>query len=190
MKKLLLFLLTTLLILEPTRSQVVLNEFMSSNNSTIADEDGEYSDWIEIYNAGPDIANLSGYSLSDDDYDLFKAFIEENEFQFQTASEQAFEELLKTAKREKYYALAEAEFASLEEKLSHNNLKDLETFEEEIRQILTEEIVNHYYYLAGRIQSQIQEDAQLDKAREILREPGMLKEVLQGNQGALAKATE
>lgn len=84
--------------------------------------------------------------------------------------------------------LAEEEFASLEEKLSHDNLKDLETFEKEIRQILTEEIVNRYYYQAGRILSQIQEDSQLDKAREILNEPGMLKEVLNGNQGALAKA--
>ena len=85
--------------------------------------------------------------------------------------------------------MAISEFASLEEKLSHNNLKDLETFEEEIRQILTEEIVNHYYYRAGRILSQIQDDIQLDKAREILSEPGLLKEVLNGNQGALAKAT-
>ena len=61
MKKLLLFFLATLLILDSTRSQVVLNEFMSSNNSTIADEDGEYSDWIEMYNAGPDFVNLSSY---------------------------------------------------------------------------------------------------------------------------------
>jgi len=67
MKKLLLLFLATLFILESTRSQVVINEFMSSNISTIADEDGEYSDWIEMYNAGPDFVNLSGYSLSDDD---------------------------------------------------------------------------------------------------------------------------
>jgi carboxyl-terminal processing protease len=130
------------------------------------------------------------FSLSNDDYDLFKAFIEEHNFEFRTASEKAFTQLLTSAKREKYYALAEAEFTSLEEKLSHNNLKDLETFEEEIRQILTEEIVNHYYFHAGRILSQIQEDPQLDKAREIFSEPGMLKEVLNGSQGALARATE
>jgi hypothetical protein len=49
--------------------------------------------------------------------------------------------------------------------------------------------VNHYYFQAGRILSQIQKDIQLDKAREIINEPGMLKEVLSGNQGALAKAS-
>jgi len=141
-------------------------------------------------NTRQEIESPESFSLSDSDYDLFKAFLEENEFQFQTASEKAFEDLVKSAKREKYYELAEAEFASLEEKLSHNNYKDLETFEEEIRQILTEEIVNHYYYRAGRILAQIQEDIQLEKATEILFEPGMLKDVLNGNQGALAKAPE
>ena len=72
--------------------------------------------------------------------------------------------------------------------LSHNNLKDLETFRDEIRQILSEEIVNRYYYHAGRILAQIQEDIQLDKALEVLNEPALVKEVLAGNQGALAIA--
>jgi carboxyl-terminal processing protease len=141
-------------------------------------------------NTHEQIESPESFSLSNDDYDLFKVFIEENNFEFRTASEQAFEQLMKSAKREKYYELAKDEFSSLEDKLSHDNLKDLETFEEEIRQILTEEIVNQYYYQAGRILSQIQQDIQLDKAREILNEPGTVKEVLNGNQGALAKATE
>jgi carboxyl-terminal processing protease len=151
---------------------------------------GIFFDFASRYrNSNEAIESPELFSLSDEDYDLFKEFIEEKNFEFLTASEKAFEQLLKSAKREKYYEIAEAEFSSLEEKLSHDNLKDLETFEEEIRQILTEEIVNHYYYQAGRILSQIQEDIQLDKAREILSEPGMLKEVLTGNRGALAKAT-
>ena len=95
--------------------------------------------------------------------------------------------MLKTAKREKYYTIAEEEFDSLKEKLSHNNLKDLETFETEIRQILLEEIVNRYYYQAGRIEAQIQHDIQLNKAKEILQEPAMVKEVLMGNVGDLAR---
>ena len=141
-------------------------------------------------NTHEEIDSPEKFSLSDDDYTLFEAFIEENNFEFRTASEKAFTQLLKSAKREKYYKLAEAEFSSLEEKLAHNNLKDLETFEKEIKQILTEEIVNQYYYQAGRILTQIQDDSQLDKAREILNEPGMLKEVLNGTQGALARASE
>jgi hypothetical protein len=44
---------------------LVINEVMASNNSTLVDEDGEYCDWIEIYNSGGSPVNLNGYGLSD-----------------------------------------------------------------------------------------------------------------------------
>ena len=46
--------------------QVYINELMSSNGFTIPDEDGDYSDWIEIFNQEDSVVNLSGYGLSDD----------------------------------------------------------------------------------------------------------------------------
>ena len=46
-------------------AQLVLNEFQPSNISGITDEDGNHSDWIELYNASDNLLNLSGYSLSD-----------------------------------------------------------------------------------------------------------------------------
>lgn len=136
----------------------------------------------------PEISDPIDFKLSDDEYRSFEAFVESKDFEFKTSSEEAFEKLVKTAKREKYYEIASEEFTSLEEKLSHNNLKDLETFGNEIRQILSEEIVNRYYYQQGRILAQIQDDPQLEKALEVLDEPGVLKEVLLGNQGALVSA--
>ncbi len=38
---------------------------MASNGQGLADEDGEYSDWIEIYNPGPDPVDLGEWSLTD-----------------------------------------------------------------------------------------------------------------------------
>jgi hypothetical protein len=42
-----------------------INEVMSSNGSTLADEDGDFSDWLEIYNNDATPIDLFGYSLSD-----------------------------------------------------------------------------------------------------------------------------
>ncbi len=152
---------------------------------------GMFFDFATQYrNSHDQIGAPETWSVSNEDYDLFKVFLQGKNFEFQTASEKAFSDLVANAKREKYYGLAEDELTSLKEKLSHDNLKDLETFKKEIRQILTEEIVNRYYYQDGRIVSQIQDDPQLDKAREILDEPGMVKEVLSGAQGALARAVQ
>ncbi len=45
---------------------VVINEVMASNATTIADEDGDHEDWIELFNRGQDAVSLAGYGLSDD----------------------------------------------------------------------------------------------------------------------------
>lgn len=46
-------------------SGVRINEFMAGNASTLNDGDGNASDWIELYNAGPGPADLSGWFLTD-----------------------------------------------------------------------------------------------------------------------------
>lgn len=42
-----------------------INEVMPMNRETLPDGDGDYSDWIELYNGGDTAANLEGFSLSD-----------------------------------------------------------------------------------------------------------------------------
>ncbi|WP_439131073.1 lamin tail domain-containing protein [Polaribacter sp.] len=44
---------------------ISINEIMSSNETTTSDEDGEFEDWIEIYNYGTTTVNLNGFGLSD-----------------------------------------------------------------------------------------------------------------------------
>lgn len=41
-----------------------INEFMASNKSTLVDEDGDKSDWIEIYNPGTTAISLDGWHLT------------------------------------------------------------------------------------------------------------------------------
>lgn len=45
---------------------LVISELLANNRSGLRDEDGEYSDWIEIENRGADVADLAGWGLTDD----------------------------------------------------------------------------------------------------------------------------
>jgi hypothetical protein len=45
---------------------VVINELMARNDRTVKDPQGQYDDWIEIYNAGDEPINVGGMYLTDD----------------------------------------------------------------------------------------------------------------------------
>ena len=47
-------------------TEVFVNEVVSASYSGLADEDGEYEDWIELYNGGRSSVNLKGWSMTDD----------------------------------------------------------------------------------------------------------------------------
>jgi len=51
---------------------VHINEIMSSNVSTIQDEDGTYSDWVELYNPGASAVSLLDWGLTDSASNPFK----------------------------------------------------------------------------------------------------------------------
>jgi len=55
----------TLLIPPPYQSGLYINEFMASNESTISDEDGDFDDWVEIYNGGTNAVWMGDKYLTD-----------------------------------------------------------------------------------------------------------------------------
>lgn len=50
----------------PVSGSLVINEFMASNETIMGDQDGEFDDWIELYNNSEEAINLEGFFLSDD----------------------------------------------------------------------------------------------------------------------------
>lgn len=68
-----ILLLGLLLLTKQVISQeVVINELMSSNSAILQDYEGDYPDWIEVYNPSAEIINLNGYGLTDDEANLQK----------------------------------------------------------------------------------------------------------------------
>ena len=59
---------STTLFVDVDPSTPRINEFVANNSSDgLLDEDGESEDWIEIYNPGPNAADLSTFYLTDDE---------------------------------------------------------------------------------------------------------------------------
>ena len=45
---------------------LIISEVMAKNNGALADDEGNYPDWIELHNPTDKAINLKGYSLTDD----------------------------------------------------------------------------------------------------------------------------
>ncbi|MDA7865423.1 CotH kinase family protein [Akkermansiaceae bacterium] len=60
------FVILVLLWTFPATAAPVISEFMASNETTLSDEDGDFPDWIEIFNPEGVPVDLAGYYLTDD----------------------------------------------------------------------------------------------------------------------------
>lgn len=114
------------------------------------------------------IAQPEDFEITDDIYSQFSTFVKESKFEYESQSKDDLDALIKDAKREKYYGLAEAEFEALRVKLEPNLDKDLKQFKDEISDLLKDEIVSRFYYQKGAIRAAINDDKGIKKAIEKL----------------------
>ncbi len=120
-------------------------------------------------NENESIPQPEDFKITDNIYNEFKAFVKENKFEYVSASKDEFDDLVKSAKRDKYYQLAEKEFDALKAKLVPNLDTDLNIYKDEISELLEDEIVSRYYYQKGAIRAAINEDKGIEKAIEELK---------------------
>lgn len=70
--RLIIIVLSAFLMCQLVPADVIISEFMASNSATVRDQDNDYSDWIELFNAGEEAVDLSGWYLTDNDEWLTK----------------------------------------------------------------------------------------------------------------------
>jgi len=118
------------------------------------------------------------FELTDSIYNDFIAFVKEQNFNYETKTDQALLTLKEIAKNEKYYQFSENEFTALSKKLSRDLEQDMNAFSDEIKILLEESIIDRYYYLSGMIQSSLPYDEQIEKACELLEDKNIYTAIL------------
>lgn len=124
------------------------------------------------------IAGPEKFVLSDADYAAFVSFVNSNGLSYDTHTEKALYELKKQADKEKYSSKLNAEISALQDKLKAEKKNDLEIFKDEIKELLTLEIVQRYYFETGRIKASRKFDGDIIKAIEVLNTPSLYAKVL------------
>lgn len=119
------------------------------------------------------------FRINDEIYEDFNHFVNGKDFDYLSETEESLDLLIEKARKEKYYELSEESFQQLKETITHNKDNDMIHFRNEIEQLLQEEIVGRFYYQQGRIRAGLDGDVQVQKAIEILKDPGEYAGILQ-----------
>lgn len=120
------------------------------------------------------------FHLSNEDFNDFQAFISTREYDYTTKSEKSLDDLRKNAESEKYLANLQRELDSLKIKLAHNKQDDIIKNRDEIVNLIEDEIAARYFYQSGRIRKSLTHDKEVEKAVEILNDPGNYYGILSG----------
>ncbi|MBL1279444.1 MAG: S41 family peptidase [Fluviicola sp.] len=124
------------------------------------------------------IAKAEEFSLTDEEYADFKAYILKEEFTYSTASEEMLKKMKKTAEKEGFYEDIKDKYDALMTDVTPSKERDLEKFEKQIKAILANEIVSRYYYQKGRAVQSFKNNLFIEKALEILRNKSTYNTIL------------
>ncbi len=111
------------------------------------------------------------FSIDDNTYKEFADWVTKKDYTYKSETEIRLDSLKSAAVREKYFADIESQYKDLAAKLKRDKKQDLEKHRKDISQILESEIVSRYYYMRGRAEHGLKDDAQMDKALALLEKP-------------------
>jgi carboxyl-terminal processing protease len=107
------------------------------------------------------------FVITDADFEDFKKFIADKEYDYTTQSEQALEELKKKAEQEKYFESIKAVYAQMKKELAHDKQADIDRAKSEIKELLQEEIAKRYYLQRARYEATFKTDEDIQQALSI-----------------------
>lgn len=114
------------------------------------------------------IAPAAEFSLNQEEYDEFKLWLAKENFNYNTDTEDYYNELIEASKEENYYDEVSADLISLKSLIEDHKKEDLDKYQGEIIELLNNEIVSRYYYQTGRIENTLAKDPFIEKANSIL----------------------
>lgn len=127
----------------------------------------------------PSIPSPEQFTITDEIFNDFKAFIDPDKFQYDKVCETSFASLKKTAEVEGYLNdETRAEFDRLEKLLKHDLDKDLDIHRSDIEKILAKEIIKGYYYQRGQMIYGLKQDNYTQCASDMFNKAGELERIL------------
>lgn len=142
-------------------------------------EKGFILDFVTEYiHKNPKTVDPRTFRLSDDEYQQFISWMKGKDYSYKSYLEYGIEELIKEAKKEKYYDGLRAQLDQMNTKLAESKKNELTLYKDQIKRMLEEEIVSRQHLDKGRIEAAFKYDAEVKKAAEVLHDQTQYRKTL------------
>jgi len=133
---------------------------------------------IKYFSEHKNIPDIKNFKLTEKDYQDFRLYIKDKDYDYTTQSEESLEELIEDTKEETYYEAIKDQLENLRKSMERDKEADFEKHKDEIIKILEMEIAAKYYFEKGRIQASLKGNKETLKAIEILKSANEYKALL------------
>ncbi|MBT1706049.1 S41 family peptidase [Chryseosolibacter indicus] len=126
----------------------------------------------------PATPDFKAFHIDDVEYSKFKSWLKENNFTFTTPLEKSTDDLIESAKQDRYYSDLQKELDVVKAKIENNKVSDLDRFSDQIKRYLEEQIAFHYGLTEGQAQVSLARDKEVHEARKVLADSSSYKKTL------------
>ena len=126
------------------------------------------------------IAAPADFEITEEMYIEFKEWIEGQDFNYKTETENMVESMRGSAEREGYLAAIQPLLDSLDQAIVEDKKHDIERNKDEISELIRLETVTRYYYQKGKLIATLKDDPDIDKAIEVTTDKTLYSSILDG----------
>lgn len=132
----------------------------------------------QYFYAHPSIESPRNFQISEQDYESFKEFLKGKEYDYTTYTEKSLQDFEKYVEKEVYFDEIKDQLALIKSKVNHSKENDLNTHQDEVKRLISEEIVSRYFFQEGMIESGLVGDDGVKVAIAYLANPNKMAQVL------------
>lgn len=134
---------------------IITKSPLSETSKALFQSDVVFNFATDYYYEHESIERPENYIFDDSNYKEFTAYLRDSKSTFKTLTEKKFESAFETAKEEKLTDNNNKTFDILLLELEDQKIKALELNKEEIKENISDEILNRYYFKKGEYQNHI-----------------------------------
>lgn len=156
----------------------VKNNFISDILATLMSEQYVFNFASDYSNRHDNIGEVENFALADQDFEDFVSFVSDDKYDYISYTEKLVANIEANAEKDNFDQFLTEDVDRLQSLIQHDMETELRNNKDEVKQILTEEIVSRYYFRRGRLQASLKDDRAIAEAVAVLSNPVSYQKLL------------